>query len=88
MATSLPQVVLSSKQWTDLYADTGISTGTKIIIQNTGGSEVRLVESLAQPNLKNGFNLLSGREYLTSASTPVGVWAYAHTGTTLQVEEA
>ena len=88
MATSLPQVVLPSKTWVDLYDATGITLGTQIIIQNTGGSEARLVESLAQPNLKNGFNLISGRKYLTSATTPVGIWAYAHTGTTLQVETA
>ena len=88
MATSLPQVVLPSKQWVDLYDATGITLGTQIIIQNTGGNEARLVESLAQPELNSGYNVLYDTEYLTSASTPVGSWAYAHTGTTLHVEEA
>jgi hypothetical protein len=88
MSTSLPQVVLPSKQWVDLYDATGITLGTKLIIQNTGGNEVRLVESLAQPELNSGFNVLYATEYLTSAAAPVGSWAYAHTGTTLHVEEA
>lgn len=88
MATSLPQVVLPSKEWIDIYADTGITLGTQIIIQNTGGNEARLVESLAQPGLNSGYNLIFERDYLTSATTPVGIWAYAHAGTTLHVEAA
>jgi len=88
MATSLPQVVLPSKIWVDLYAATGITLGTQLIIQNTGGNEARLVESLAQPELTSGFNLVSENNFMTSASAPVGVWAYAHAGTTLHIEEA
>ena len=87
MAASLPQVVLPSKEWVDIYADTSITLGTQIIIQNTGGNEARLVESLLQPELTTGYNLIPERDYLTSATTPVGVWAYAHAGTTLHVEE-
>ncbi len=88
MATSLPQVVLPSKTWVDLYDATGITLGAQIIIQNTGGNEARLVESLAQPELTSGFNLIPERGFLSSASAPVGSWAYAHVGTTLHVEEA
>ena len=87
MATTLPRVSLPSKEWVDLYAETGITVGTKLIIQNTGGDSVRLVESASKPNLKGGFNLLLEGEYLSSADTPVGAWAYAHSTTTLQVEE-
>lgn len=88
MATSLPQVVLPSKTWVDLYDATGITLGTQLIIQNTGGTEARLVESLAQPELTSGFNLIPERDFLTSAAAPVGSWAYAHSGTTLHIEEA
>ena len=88
MATSLPQVVLPSKTWVDLYDATGITLGTQIIIQNTGGNEARLVESLAQPEMNSGYNIIPEREYLSSAAAPVGVWAYAHAGTTLHVEVA
>lgn len=88
MATSLPQVVLPSKQWVDLYAESGISVGTKILVQNTSGNEARLVESAAKPTLNDGFNSIVSKRYLTSAPSPIGAWAYAHAGTTLQVEEA
>tara|TARA_R110002012_G_C11655301_1_gene611689 strand:+ start:54 stop:320 length:267 start_codon:yes stop_codon:yes gene_type:complete len=88
MATSLPKVLLPSKEWVDIYTETGISVGTKLIIQNTGGDSARLVESASEPNLKGGFNLLRESDYLSSAESPVGVWAYAHSATTLQVEEA
>jgi hypothetical protein len=88
MATSLPKVLLPSKEWVDIYTETGISVGTKLIIQNTGGDSARLVESASEPNLKGGFNLLREGDYLSSAENPVGVWAYAHSATTLQIEEA
>lgn len=88
MATSLPKVKLPSKEWVDLYDATGIGIGAKLTVQNTGGSSARLVESADKPSLEGGFNLLLTGGYLSSADTPVGVWAYAHSATTLQVEES
>jgi hypothetical protein len=79
MAQSLPVV--------DLYSATGITVGTKIIIQKISGSNVRLVESVSQPSLNGGYNLLVDNLYSTSADIPIGAWAYAQSGTTLQIEE-
>ncbi len=88
MAHSLPSVVLPSGTWVDIYLSTGITTGTKIIIQNLGSSTVRLVESSTEPLLTDGFNLISGKDFLESADVPIGVWAYAYSGVSLQVEVA
>ena len=88
MATSLPPVKIPSGKWINLYAETGISSGTKIIIQNLGDSKVRVSESSAIPTLQSGYNVLSSNEYLTNETSNVGAWAYAHEGTSIQVEEA
>ncbi len=88
MAQSLPSVKLESKEWVDLYDATGIVVGTQIIIQNIGDSNVRLVEAASQPSLNGGYNLVVGKNYSTSATAPIGAWAYSHEGTLLQVEEA
>jgi hypothetical protein len=88
MATSLPNVNITSNTWVDLYTETGITTGTQLIIQNIGTSDCRLVEASSQPQLQDGYNLIPEKEYLSSAITPVGAWAYADPGTILHVEEA
>lgn len=86
MATSLPPVTIPKNTWVDLYDATGITIGVQLIIQNTGSSESKLVESLAEPTEASGFNLIPPRDYLTNAASAVGAWAFSDTGTTLQVE--
>lgn len=88
MATSLPQVVIPLNTWIDIYAETGITAGTQIIIQNTGSGEVKLSESAAAPSLTTGHNKLVTRGFFTNDTGNVGAWAFAKTGTVLQVEEA
>lgn len=89
MSTSLPSVILPANTWVDLYGATGITAGVQLIIQNSGSSEVNLVESATEPNTNTtGFNPLPTRKFFTNASVNVGAWAYTDTGGKLQVEEA
>lgn len=88
MAQSLPTVNLPVETWVDIYAATGIVAGTQLIIQNTGSSTVRLVESATKPTSSIGFNSLPEREYVTNKTANVGFWAKSKTGGSLQVEEA
>jgi hypothetical protein len=88
MAQSLLPVNLPVETWIDIYAATGITAGTQLIIQNTGSSEVKLVESATEPLNNTGYNSLSPRDFFTNSSTNVGGWAKSKTGGTLQVEEA
>ncbi len=88
MAQSLPIVNLPVEKWVDIYADTGITVGTKLIIQNTGSSEVKLVESATEPLINTGYNSLPTREFFTNADANVGAWAKSKTGGSLQVEES
>lgn len=87
MATSLPPVKLEPNVWKDLYDATSITIGVQLIIQNNGKDEARLSESLAEPISSTGSNNIKKDKYLTSATTPIGVWAKSRLGTILQVEE-
>ncbi len=49
MATSLPSVTIPFNTWVDIYAETGITVGAQLIIQNIGSSEAKLVESATEP---------------------------------------
>ncbi|PHS02417.1 MAG: hypothetical protein COA78_21085 [Blastopirellula sp.] len=88
MSTSLPPVVLSRNVWVDLYAETGITAGTQLIIQNIGKDEVVLTESATQPTSGYGLNRLPSRKYVTNEPANVGAWAYSSFGSKLQVEAA
>lgn len=88
MATALPAVKLPKNVWVDIYAETGITIGKQIIIQNTGGNRALLCESLAVPTPAIGYNVIPPDDYVTNATTgTVGAWAYSSGSTRLQVEE-
>ncbi len=85
----MPPIDIPSNTWVDLYSETSISNGTKLIIQNVGGNDARLSESSSKPDIQFksiGYNNISPGQYLESDSAPVGLWAYAYIGTSLQVE--
>ena len=86
MATSLPSVILPRNVFVDLYAATGITVGTKLLIQNIGSSKARLYESNVMPLPTIGYNIIEKDKFLGSASAPVGVWAMSTGSTILQVE--
>jgi len=87
MATSLTPVTLPANTWVDLYDATSITIGVQLTIQNTGKDHARVSESLAEPISTTGSNNLNIDKFISSATTPVGVWAISRLGTTLQVEE-
>lgn len=86
---SLPPVKVPAGKWVDVYLQTSIPVGTQLIVQNTGDAKCILVDSPVEPNLSTtGKNNINTDEFLTSATTPDGSWAYSDLGTELQVEEA
>lgn len=89
----LPPVSLPEKTWVNVYSETGITSGKKVVIQNIGSYETLLVDSVTKPDLKTtGYNILTTRDnpnsFFESSPAPDGVWAYSELGTTIQVEEA
>jgi hypothetical protein len=88
MATSRLPVPIPENTWVDLYAETGITIGVQLMVQNIGSAKAFLVESSLQPVGEYGFNEITPKEYLTNIPQNIGAWAFSNTGTTLQVEEA
>lgn len=90
MATSLRTVNLPQGVQVDLYAATGIAVGTKITIQNTGNTRIRISESVAEPITSTGFNTVAPDKFVNSAIIPIGLWALSpgSLGGLLQVEVA
>lgn len=89
MAESLPPVESPQGQWVDLYSSTGIAVGTQLIVQNIGGNNARLSESLSEPASDNyGYFKIQKNEFLTNNAGAIGAWSYSPAGTILQVEEA
>ena len=88
MAQSLPPVNLPVETWVDIYEATGITVGTKLIVQNTGSSAASLVESATVPLVGTEYNELLPRLFFTIVAGNIGAWVKSKTGGTLQVEEA
>lgn len=75
MADSINSVpVVQSK--TDLYAATGITTGTSIYIQNIGATTINFAEKATEPTTEIGGTISpSVQIQIDSGSTGVWVWS-------------
>ena len=49
MADTLPDVNLTTVAYKDLYSESGIGVGTKVLVQNKSGNMVTLQLQLAEP---------------------------------------
>jgi len=49
MADTLPDVNLTPVAYKDLYSESGIASGTKVLVQNKAGTFVKLQLQAAQP---------------------------------------
>lgn len=87
MTESLPVIKIMPSRMVDLYDESGITPGTKVLVQNVGSNSVRLYESVAAPTHSSGYNILEENKYAYSSLTPVGIWASSGRSTLLQVEE-
>lgn len=87
MPASLPPVKIISKTSIDIYAETSISMGKRLVIQNTGPHEVKLTENATAPDVNVGYVIVPPNGWIASGPNPVGLWAYAQRGGRLQVEE-
>lgn len=78
MADTLQNVPLTANTWVDLYAATGIVVGTAIIIQNLGGTTIRLNTKATSPLVTDGYNELTASDNVFgNASGDSGAWAYS-----------
>lgn len=92
MAQTLPNVNLPKGIPVNLNTETGIVTGTGMIIQNLDESLVQVIEqTTGNPDFSKGFNPLypsrQGNPWL-EIKTPSGdIWVMAEAGGTVNVQE-
>ena len=75
--------------WVDLYAATGITVGTQLIIQNfSSKSPVALSDSASEPTSTTGRVRIDQTQFYQNDSGDVGAWAYCSSLAMISVQEA
>lgn len=78
MSDTLANTTLPGNTWVDLYADTGISVGTKISVQNIGSNTIKLATKLTAPISSDGFaELTPGNDQYVNETGDSGAWAFS-----------
>ena len=77
MSDTIDNTILAGGVWLDLYSESGISTGTKIIVHNLGTSNVLLNTGVSQPTKTSGFVSLKPGESLENKAGDSGAWAHS-----------
>jgi hypothetical protein len=78
---TLPNTFLPPGQWVDLYAATGITVGTQIVVQNIGVCDVYLASQSAEPPIPSTAHQILRREQESfNDYEDAGAWAYCLAG--------
>lgn len=80
MPDTLANVVLTENVWVDLYAASGLAVGTKLRVQNIGGSNIKLHTSAAAPTSGAGYVIIQPMENYMNYAEDSGAWALSLTG--------
>jgi len=88
MSDTLPDVTLPAKTPVNLYAETGITVGTKVRVQNITSSDVRVHVGTVAPTMGvSGAGLLVPGQSGENTQGDSGLWAWSVTGGAVQVVE-
>lgn len=75
MADTLPNTLLPTSVWVDLYAATGLEVGTHIIVQNIGVADVYLFAGAAEPAEDELHQIIKRGQYAINDVGDAGAWA-------------
>jgi len=88
MSDTQPSIVLPSGQPVDLYAETGITVGTQVSVQNVTSGDVRIYVGATEPTLGvSGGALLVPGQTGENTQGDSGLWAWSVAGGAVQVVE-
>ena len=78
MTDTLPNIRIIADEWIDLYAESGIPVGTKILVENTGVCDVSLAVQASKPSTGHGsFNIVKRTGgALHNHAGDSGAWAF------------
>lgn len=86
---AISQLVPVNGQWVDLYAATGITVGTQIIIQNfKSNSPVALADTASEPTSTTGRVRVDETQFYQNEAGDAGAWAYCSSSALISVQEA
>ena len=76
MSDTLPNVTVSERVWTNIYAATGITVGTQILVQNIGSCDVYLTSQAAAPTDDTAHQIVKRGQFALNDPDDAGAWAY------------
>ena len=88
MSDTPEKITIPSKQWVNLYAESGIAVGTAITVHNVGHNQVSLTVKAAEPTNLMAALPISFSNHLTNETGDSGAWAYSIGGSSVIVFEA
>ncbi len=76
MADTLENIKLNRDNWTNLYTASGLSVGTRLIVQNVGQTRILLHTGASAPTQQDGFNVMPVDAYpYINQESSTGEWA-------------
>ena len=87
MADTLPNIDVPVNVWVDLYALTGIATGSRISVENVGVSDVYLTTQATQPPVDHdAYNIVKRNgSQMANCDGASGAWAFCQAGSKLNI---
>lgn len=83
MADTLGNVTLIANVWTDLYAETGITVGSQIVVQNIGSCDICLTTKAVQPTDEKATQIVERGGYAINHFGDSGAWAFCQSSSGL-----
>ena len=74
MSLTLPNISLPANTWVEIYAASGITVGTKILLQNLGNTNVRLTTKATIPIAGDGFKRVANGQQAVNEAGSTGEW--------------
>lgn len=84
----MPDITLQPNTWTDVYAESGVTVGTKINVQSAAGSVVYLKTSATAPEDISGSVRMKSFMMASNKDGSTGEWAFSLSPAVISVNEA
>ena len=85
MSDTLPNIRLPAQTWINIYAESGITIGDQILVQNIGVCDVYLTSQAAQPTDYLAHYIVQRSQSAVNDFGDLGAWAYCHEGGLINV---
>ena len=88
MPDTLPNIPLPPGAWVDLYAESGVVVGTRILTQNIGVCDVFLTSQAAEPTVDVAHQIALRGQFAVNDAGDAGAWAFCLAGGLVNVRLA